>query len=145
MINVVPFKPEHIIHMDFLECFDKEPRLIETVLSLREAPELYRRTLLSVRGEVVAVFGGFATYRCMTIWAAIDKIVRKYPIAYHKTMKLEIERIMKEWDLLRMQSFVFCDNDKAIEQHIYWGFNVEARMRKSGPQGEDQYLFAKVV
>lgn len=145
MIKVVPYLPEHIQTMDLLECFEKEHGVKDLILQLREAPDTIRKTLLSVRGEALAVIGGFVTYRTVNIWAAVSKLVRDYPKGYHKVLGQEIDLLFKEHDILRVQSVLFADNAKAIKQHRLWGFEVEGLLRKAGPNGEDQLIMAKVV
>ena len=138
------FTPGDILNMDMLDCYLRDTGTVEFVMGLYEASEHYLRTLLSVRGDVVAVFGGLIEGRNMSVWAAVDKLVSKYPVLYHRTIKEDIERMAYENNILRVQSIIFADNERAYRQHLMWGFSPEGVLKKRGPGGEDQVMFARI-
>lgn len=145
MIKIRAFEKADIIHMDLLPYYSREIDTKGSILGMVEAPDSIRRTLLTVRGEVLAVVGGLIHYQAMSVWAAVSINILKHPKAYHKGMAELIDRTIDEFNLARVQSIVAADNLKAVKQHKLWGFVCEGLMRKSGPGGKDEYIFAKVV
>ena len=145
MINVVPFLFEHLDQLDPLPCYDGEPKLLECARNFYGAPGSLMHTLTSIHGEVVCVYGGLTLMRTMSTWAIVGKQVLKYPLAYHRTMGKQIDWWFEELRLNRMQSVVEVENERALKQHLKWGFEVEGRLRKSRWDGKDQFVLAKVV
>lgn len=140
------FSPKHLKNLDVLECFKGEPGLFDSVLDIYEAPGSYVRTLFSVRGEVLAVFGGLTNmYKTMSVWTIADKKIKDYPITYHKALKNQMDLWIERLGLIRLQSVVEADNVVALKQHKKWGFEVEGTMRKSSWRETDQILLARVL
>lgn len=145
MTKLVPFHPVHLSGLtNMLECYEEPQMLVDSILKIYGAPGSYIWTLLSLRGEVVAVFGGLAHLHVANAWAAATKLVKDYPVAYHKALKEIIEYFETELGTIRIQSAVDVDNQPAIRQHLKMGFVNEGVMRKNGPKGQDQILFARV-
>jgi hypothetical protein len=138
------FLPEHLEQVDPLDVYSGENNTKKLILEVYEAPGSHIRTLFSVRGEVLAVFGGFANGHKMSIWAYASKLIYKYPKQYHSSMLKVIEEASKEFSLVRMESVIFADNIVALKQHKALGFEVEGLMRRSGPKGQDEILLARI-
>lgn len=143
MTKILPYKEGHLDFLVPLDVYDKDAK--ETIERHCHNPKHAVYTL--VKGfQIVGVVGCCETEKhVLSIWAIVDKSVERFPIFYHKSLRNLIDGHVDALGIRRVQSVVASSNDRAIAQHLKLGFEIEAHMLKSGPRGEDQFLFRRLT
>lgn len=143
MTRVIPYKHGHLDFIDPLSCYDDDVQ--ERVEAQCMNPNHTAYTLVA-GNEPIAVLGCVLTNpKVMNIWAVAGKNILKYPKFYHSAFKTLMKGHVEALKVERVQSIIDADNHTAFEQHMRLGFEVEAKMLKAGPRGQDQYLLRKLV
>lgn len=136
MIQVVPFKPEHLEKIDLKENY-----------SQGDCPKTVANTAFTLMAgdEVIAVIGGFPFVPgVIHFWAFISKQVRKYPVEFHKTCLDILDWYEKSENPRRIQWEVRADYVMGRKWAESLGLTCEGLMRKWGPDGADHYLYARI-
>lgn len=129
---------------DLLECYDGDVDIRARVENFVTAPNSEMFTLWK-NDRAVACFGFLVQGHTMTIWALASQLIKKYPFAYHRSVKATLEYGISKYEVKRVQSVVDVGNEIAVKQHAALGFTLEGTMTKSGGRMQDEYLFARIV
>jgi hypothetical protein len=78
-------------------------------------------------------------------WALLSTRFKDYKLAVYRAMKYGLDSCILENKLQRVQCLVDPNHQAAIEFIECFGFECECRMRKSGPDGTDFLLYARVI
>jgi len=141
--KVVDFHPRDLL--DIKDPMDTFKGWEEKLVGQYESDKACSYTLVGPEGEVICIFGGNMTQpQTMTCWSVLTPLVKKYSVTFHKSLKFFIEYYWKNLDLLRMQTTIDVDNERAQKQNELLGFKREALLEKFGPSGQDQYIYARL-
>jgi hypothetical protein len=136
MIEIIPFKPEHLEQIDLKENYNRA-----------DCPKTVVHTAFTLMdGEtILAIMGGFPFVPGVVhFWAWIGKGVRRKPIAFQKKCLEVIEWYEKNEKPRRIQWEVRADYEVGCRWAESLGLRREGLLRKWAPDGSDCYLYARV-
>jgi len=135
-IRVAHYTPEHFSRIKLKEVMAKD---------LGEISTCNGSVTFLVDDEPVAIFGGFfISQGVFQVWSLMSESVRKYPLAFHKSVKEMIDHWFERLNMTRMQMSVRVDHVEGARWAELLGFSCEGTMKKYGPTGDDHKLFARV-
>ena len=144
MTEVRPFKISDLFEMPpLLGCYEGDFDLPYKIATISRVPGVEVATVVADQ-RPIAVIGVTISDKVGSLWAAASEAVSKYAIGYHKALLKEIARVVEKYDLVRIQSMINADNEKALKQHLSMGFEIEGRLRRSSPLGKDELLLARI-
>jgi hypothetical protein len=144
MTKVIPYQPGHIDFMVLRDCFSGEG-VEEALREMRTTDYLEMRTVVinNMPAAIVGVYNPRDGYA--TTFAAITDLIQSEPIAFHKTViALLGEQILKR-KLRRVEITVKHDFEQGKKWAESLGFEQEGLLRKYGPNGEDYFMYARVI
>ena len=95
--------------------------------------------------KVVEIMGAsFISGKVAYGWSYLSEEISGCKISFIKAMKKVIDEFFEVKKLNRFFVTVACTNSAAIRQNEWMGLSKEGVMRKSGLNGEDQFVLAKV-
>lgn len=146
--TVLPFQPTDIGEMVDIREFDKEA--ISGVPEFDERLEVYAKTgtayTLRVDGQVVAVAGLIMHWRHVgELWAVTSSLVTKYPVAFHRAIKLGLEELIETHKLHRVECTVLIGHKVSVKWLNRLGFEIEGIKRKYDPNGNDYFMMARII
>ena len=78
-------------------------------------------------------------------WVTMGANYKKHRIWVHKNVMSFMDKIIEGMELNRVQANVVCDFYPGGQWLERMGFNLEGKMQKYGPEGEDHYLYARII
>lgn len=78
-------------------------------------------------------------------WALLSSKFYRHKISVYRAMKYGLETCIADFKLQRVQAYVDPFHQEAVEFIECFGFEYEGRMRKSGPNGMDYLVYARVI
>jgi hypothetical protein len=78
-------------------------------------------------------------------WSLLSVDIMKYKLSFARTMRAMIDEGIKGRGIKRFFTYINEDNKVAVRQNKWNGLIIEGLLRKNGPQGQNQYVMAKVV
>lgn len=138
------FDPSDIARLT--EVINPTPAWQERAVIQSESQNSYVYTVMNEEDEVLCIFGGtLLQRRNMSAWSLLSPLVFKYPKTFHKFLRDFIDTHFRDLGLVRMQTTVDVDNERAQRQNEKLGFEKEALLKKFGPNEEDQYLYVRMA
>lgn len=137
MINVVPYKQEHLVEI-MTSGTQESCGFFDEITHQNVVTLLYNGHPIAILGAVELLRGLFQ------MWALVSKNVTQTPKEFHKTTKTLLEYFMTTRQVRRAQVSVNTDFDMGWRWARKLGFKCEGIMRKYGVDGKDYWLFAKV-
>lgn len=144
MIKAVPYEAWHsekiVFKDEALEGADVRTKFSETLAN----PSVYALSFVSIRNEVLAILAAVPiNHRAVTVVTVMSPLVHKYKVSVHKEMLRQLEEL-HERGYERIQSLVDPRNKAAVKHNVHLGFELEGTLKKIGPNGEDQHVFARI-
>lgn len=136
MIQVIPFKPEHLDQIELKENFNRS-----------DCPQTVMNTAFTFTrdGHILAIIGGFPFVPgVIHFWAFLSKHIRKYPLDFQKEVLKMLDWYETNEKPRRIQFEVRADYDMGCRWAESLGMQREGLMRKWGPDGSDHYLYARI-
>ncbi len=100
---------------------------------------------LVIDGELVGCGGVvLMPWQCGEAWTLFSTLFFKHYRTAYKVIKENLERVIKERKLKRVQSLVNPEHEGACRFIEHLGFQCEGLLRKVGPNGEDLLIFSRV-
>jgi hypothetical protein len=95
----------------------------------------------------IAFCAGFGIlYRGVAeVWAATSPLVERYPILFHSTVKMFLERTINDLKLWRVQVVVEREHRVSRNWLERLGFSAEGPATALGPDGQDMIHMAMIV
>jgi RimJ/RimL family protein N-acetyltransferase len=124
-----------------LECCKKMEReeVSQLILKDRAAYTLW------YKDKPVAIIGATMIHaHCAYGWSYLSEDIKLCKKSFVKTLRDFVEDFFKHMSLVRFFVAVDVDNEAAIRQNEWMGLSREAVLRKSGVDGKDQLILAKV-
>ena len=144
MIKVIPFHPKHMVDLPvLLGCYEGDFDLPNRITALFGVPGSLMHTLMNGE-QPIAVVGGVLNKHILTIWAAASEAVKEHGFGYHRAVLRLLGNTVRETGVKRVQSLVNANNEAAIAQHRAMGFECEGLLKMSGPNMQDEFLFARI-
>ena len=143
---IVPFSQNHLLSME-LRPFEKE--YVETIPDYYEyigenAMPGFSWTAMSYR-RPIAVFGVRPLWSTnFEAWLIPGEGIENNAISVLRGARHILDSIFTEFDLMRLQITVRCENEIAFKFAKRLRFDVESVMRKFGPEGADYYLMTRI-
>jgi RimJ/RimL family protein N-acetyltransferase len=78
-------------------------------------------------------------------WALLSSKFYRHKLSIYRAMKYGLETCIADHKLQRVQAFIDPFHQEAVDFIECFGFEYEGRMRKSGPNGMDYLVYARVV
>lgn len=141
MTKVLPYKEGHLDFLDPLECYESSAK--ERIQNACMSPDYTAYTLVVDRLPIAVVGCVLMNPGVLSVWAVAGKEIMQYPVFYHKTLRNLINGHVDELRVHRVQSLIDADNERAFHQHLRLGFELEAKLERTGYNGQDQYLMRK--
>ena len=145
MIRIVRFEAEHLYMMDLLEVFKGDESVRDRVRDHSIETSCLLNTLLCPDSSVLGVVGmTLVTDGYGQMWSLLSKKVNEYPVGFHRTVGKLIKYFWEKCNLYRIDTHIDVDNFKAQKQNECWGLSREVRLKRSGPLGNDEYIYSRV-
>ena len=143
MIEIVPYKEEHLALLEFPI---EEQKIKDTAFSLLRVNAKRGPAYTGFKnGKVLGIAGVIILWKGVgEAWTIISPEAKKYKISLHKVIKTNLDRIIKEHNLHRVQTYVKIDWHSSQKWMEMLGFECEAILEIFGPNKEDYYLFARL-
>ena len=102
---------------------------------------------LVIDGEIVGCAGVvLMDWNRGEAWTLLSSLFYKYKKTVFKAIKNNLESIINDKKLRRVQAIVYDGTEKICGNFLeHLGFSWEAKHRKYGPNGEDVHIYAKVT
>ena len=78
-------------------------------------------------------------------WVTMGTNYKKHRIWVHKNVVNFMDKIIDGMELHRVQANVVCEFIPGVQWLERMGFKLEGKMSKYGPDGEDHYLYARII
>lgn len=143
MIKIIPFKPGHFDFIDLKPVYSGDPDL-EKRFETMYLSDGVRIITVVARGLPMAVIAGVVRHGTMDIMAGIGKDVKKIPLSFHRFCVKLLIAYQVRLKIRRMQFIVREDFTEGLKWAESLGFEKECLMRKSGPDGSNCFMYAKV-
>jgi len=149
-IEVVPYTPLHAY-----EVINKN--VTERGLQLSKLPDYERYAkewgeggpafTLIIDGEVVGCAGvALTAWNRGEAWTLLSTLFYKYKKTSYKSIKIGLEKIIKEYKLRRIQAVVFDGTEEVCGRFLYHlGFEWEGKHKGYGPHGETMHSYGRVI
>lgn len=148
MRHLIPYRPAHAYAI-IDERIRKHDLWLTEVPGCEKWPEEWAKhpaATLVMNGEVILCGGVMLMgWQRGEAWTLFADNFRKYPIACFKACKYVIDEAVKENDLRRVQAIVEPTVNGGIAFTERLGFKKEGLLRAFGPQGEDFFMYAKII
>jgi len=144
---LVPFNPKHVYSIELkpfeVEYVENIPNYYECVID--NAMPGFSWTFIC-QGRPTAIFGVRPLWSTnFEMWMIPGEGIEKNAIAVLRGARHIIDGIVAEFDVLRLQITVRCENEIAYKFAKRLGFKVESVMRYFGPEGADYYLMTRIT
>ncbi len=148
-IDVIPYEPAHAYAI-----LDRNVR--EQDLWLSSYPDWEKWTkgwkdggpahTLIIEDEIVACGGVvLLEWKRGEAWTLLSSLFYKYPKTVFRLVRDNLNRIIQEHDLRRVQALVKPDFITARNFMMHLGFQNEGLLKAFGPRGEDLLMFARII
>lgn len=144
---VTGFEPWH------LEAVAMRPREVRTFSQIDRQADA--QTKMAQLGTAFTCFSEAGIIACAGIaqiwpgvghaWVVMGKNYKKDRIWIHKQAISYMNKIIAGMDYHRVQANVVCDFIPGIQWMERMGFKLEGKMHQYGPDGEDHYLYARII
>jgi len=138
-IGVIPFRAKHLAEI--------EPRVTGEMITLGQLAECSGSAYTAVLcGDPIGA-AGIAVVRpgMGEAWSLFSPLIKRFPLALHKAASRLIPEVTKRHNLRRVCAMVDEGDAVAVRWIERLGFEREGLMRSYGDNGEDVFLYAKVV
>ena len=145
-IALVPFNPVHTLNIRIGDAASIAMRenLNFADLMAAQAASGHAITVL-LHGTPAACFGSVSIWKGLEeMWCLLEERARKYPLAMTKIAIAYRDYRVIAGNLRRLQLNVRCSDQRAFRWAKTIGFELEAKMRRYGPDGSDFYLMSRV-
>lgn len=145
-IALVPFNPVHALNIRIGDVASMAMRdnLNFVDLMAAQAASGHAITVL-LHGTPAACFGSVSIWKGLEeMWCLLEERARKYPLAMTKIAIAYRDYRVIAGNLRRLQLNVRCSDQRAFRWAKAIGFELEAKMRRYGPDGSDFYLMSRV-
>lgn len=100
---------------------------------------------LEHNGEIIGSSGFISPWPGVAEgWGFFSSLIYKYPLAFHKTVKVMIPAVEEKHGLKRVSVLCMKNFPKAVKWLERLGFEYEGEMRNAGPGGETMLRFARI-
>lgn len=147
-IELVPFETEHA--MSIIDRNKKEGKFLSSNgIDLNELMKAWKdggpAYTLIIDGEVVGSSGVVLMgWKRGEAWSLLSSLFYKYPKESYGAIKKNLEVIVKDKGLRRVQSLIKLDLESGPSWMKHLGFEYEGTLKAFGPSGEDLMIFARV-
>ena len=101
---------------------------------------------LLIDEKVVGCGGVVLTqWQCGEAWTLFSTLFFKHYRTAYKAIKKNLENIIEDENLRRVQSLIHPEHEEAKRFIIHLGFQCEGLLRKYGPNGEDLFMYSRVM
>jgi hypothetical protein len=145
-IALVPFNPAHALTMRIGNASSIAMRDNLDFASLMAAQAVTGHAItVLLHGTPAACFGSVSIWKGLEeMWCLLEERARKHPLAMTKIAIAYRDYRVIAGNLRRLQLNVRCDDQRAFRWAKAIGFELEAKMRRYGPDGSDFYLMSRV-
>lgn len=147
MITFIPYRPEHLMQIDYQPAQRRWKDLFFTPAYARvlDVPDM-AWTGLDEQGRVIGCAGFSPQWEGRVIgWAVFGKIPKAAWVPIFKKVRKEMRALRKQGHDHRVEITVPYGFGAGCRLAHLLGFQVEGLMRRYGPDGSDHYLYSQVV
>ena len=138
MLNIVPFKKEHIEEIETKYHFPDSSKMAFTSETAMVAYTGLMNNGIFAIGGVYQLWQGVAEAFFIMSAKAYDK-----PFTAAKYSRAMLDHIQEENQFNRLQASVNCNDEEAVRFINWLGFENEGIMKKYGLDGSDYYRYAR--
>ena len=148
-LRMIPFEPRHL-HSIIPRYEDQKPPEVMWKVLHKGGPAwtgtVATGTGAPVQDRILFSAGLLLLWEGVAeVWSFCDEEASKYPREVIKYQGEYLELMIKEHKLHRVQAHVLASWRSAYRYMERLGFKRECLMRKYGPNGEDFYLYGRVI
>jgi hypothetical protein len=143
-LRAIPYKHGHLDLMEIRGNQLPRQEITRKIESGIETKEIVARTVL-LDGKPVAIVGLTLLWTGVAeAWSLLSHDIQIKPVSFHKTVQTLLKEMEDIHQLFRVQATVRSDYRTGIRWLMGLGFELEALMKKYGPEHEDHFLYARV-
>lgn len=137
-------------HLKSLELREFDKMGFAAVPDSRKELECYLETGIvfsGIAGSKTLMIGGVCAPRHKVgfAWVLTSELIKEYPIFFHKACKEIIDMGIKEFNLHRLETTIMEGHKISKNWAERIGFEQECLMRKFDADGNNYYLYARVI
>jgi len=145
MIKVIPYAQGHFDFLEVRHVYAGDSDLENRIGSLIGEATSLCYTFIK-EDKAIAVLGGNLLWPgVMEVWTVTTDLITEYPLEFHKKVRDVISGLEKELEIKRFQATVRADFDMGKKWLHSLGFISEGLLKKYGPEGEDYFMFGRVI
>ncbi len=147
-VDVIQYEPFHAF--DIIERNARDIDLRANAEIFKEAAHGWKEYgpayTIVVDGEIVTCAGVVINqWHCGEAWTLLSGSFYLYPKTLYKIIKKYLGDIISDNKLVRVQAFVYSEQEKAGNFCRHLGFEKEGRLKKYGPNHEDMDIYARLI
>lgn len=141
----VPVSGTHVLEMNSdLGDFAGESSLKSVADIISYQSTLGLSTTVIKDQRPMAVFGVCPKWNGVyEAWTLLDYDARRYPKEMTSVGRQFMEIVTKYYNLHRLQIYVRCESERAVQWGMALGFTIEGKMCRYMPNGEDAFMMSR--